>query len=66
MTKFIDYSLFAVKTRRATAVESRAIENQINRAKRRAAIKRAMSDIFAGTFWALLIVAPFYFYLMGV
>ena len=57
---------YAVKTRRATVNESRAIEKQINRAKRRAAIKRAMGDIFAGTFWALVIVAPFYFYLMGV
>lgn len=57
---------FAVKTRRATATESRAIEKQINRAKRRAAIKRALGDIFAGLLWALVIVAPFYFYLMGV
>ena len=57
---------YAIKTRRATTTESRTIEQQINRAKRRAAIKRAMSDIFAGTFWALVIVAPFYFYLMGV
>ena len=57
---------FAIKTRRATANESRAIDNQITRAKRRATVKRVLGDIFAGTFWALVIVAPFYFYLMGV
>lgn len=57
---------FALKTRRATATESSSIDKQINRSKRRAAIKRAMGDIFAGLIWALVIVAPFYFYLMGV
>ena len=57
---------YAIKTRRATAKESLSIDKQITRQKRRAAIKRVLGDIFAGTFWALLIIAPFYFYLMGV
>jgi hypothetical protein len=47
------------------AIKTRPIENQINRAKRRATIKRVMGDIFAGALWALVIIAPFYFYLMG-
>lgn len=55
---------YAIKTRRATANESLSIDKQITRQKRRAAVKRVMGDIFAGLIWAVVIAAPFYFYLM--